>query len=252
MSKNRQRELQLAAITHRGRVRERNEDALSVCGAVFTGTMQEPVARVVAEPQILLLADGMGGHAQGDVASRTVLKVLIDRGSQSIVPLDWVDALHTANHRLYDLMGEDLHALGLGTTVAGVVISRSGVITFNVGDSRVYHHGQRGLVCLSEDDVPLGTGSHRTRRIAHQITQSLGGRLARTEILPHITEVPALEGGESLLLCSDGLTDMLQECEIAQVLSDTADPSRRVICLLNLALNAGGLDNISIIVVRAI
>ena len=154
----------VAAITHRGRLRERNEDALSVCGNVLTGTMREPFALApTTEPLIMLIADGMGGHARGDVASRTALKILMDRELDCRTLSDWVDALHAANHGLYDLMAEDPDAIGLGTTLVGAVVRRSGLMGFNVGDSRFYRHRQRGLVRLSVDDTPLGTAGSQLR-----------------------------------------------------------------------------------------
>jgi serine/threonine protein phosphatase PrpC len=85
----------VAAITHPGRVRERNEDAVSVCDNVLTGTMCEPFSPATAmEPVTMLIADGMGGHARGDVASRTALKILIDRGADCRTLSDRIEALH--------------------------------------------------------------------------------------------------------------------------------------------------------------
>ena len=252
MSPNHAKEIQIAAITHKGRVRERNEDAVAVLGTMLTGTMHEPVVyAATAKPFVLLIADGMGGHAKGDVASQTALKVMMDSELMDLSPSQWVETLHAVNHRLYDLMSEEPQSAGLGTTVVGVSINGDGLTAFNVGDSRAYRHGHRGLVRLSEDDVPLKAKEQRSPRLSHQITQSLGGRLVRTAIAPHIVEAPPLDEGESLLLCSDGLTDMLEEHEIANVLSFAGEPIQCVARLLALALDAGGHDNISIIVARA-
>jgi PPM family protein phosphatase len=246
------REFGIAAITHRGKVRERNEDAVSVCGDLLTGTMSEPFSiSTKMEPLIVLVADGMGGHARGDVASRAALKILIDRGSGVRMLSDWVEALHAANHRLYDLMAEDPGVLGLGTTLVGAVLGHRGLVGFNVGDSRLYRQTRRSFVRLSVDDVPLGSTGSKVPRATHQITQSLGGRLTRTAVLPHVNEGAPLEEGERLLLCSDGLTDMLTELEISKVMMETAEPAACVARLLALALESGGRDNISIVVVQA-
>ena len=244
--------IEVAAITNPGRLRERNEDALSIHGNVLTGTMREPFASATsAKLLVLLVADGMGGHPRGDVASRTALKTLIDRGSKCITSSGCAEALQAANHRLYDLMEEEPGAVGLGTTVVGAVVSPNGLISFNVGDSRIYRHSQNSLVRLSEDDVPLGTRDFQGPRATHQITQSLGGRLARTAIVPHVKEGPPLAEGESLLLCSDGLTDMLAERDISKVMTNVAEPAVCAARLMESALDAGGHDNVSIIVARA-
>ena len=182
---------------------------------------------------------------------RTALKILIEHQSDCATPSGCAEALQVANHRLYDLMEEEPATAGLGTTVVGAVVGPNGLISFNVGDSRIYRHGENSFVRLSEDDVPFGTIDFRGPRVSHQITQSLGGRLARTAISPHVSEGPPLAEGESLLLCSDGLTDMLPEIDIGKVMTNVTEPAACVARLMECALDAGGHDNVSIIVVRA-
>jgi protein phosphatase len=137
----------------------------------------------------------------------------------------------------------------MGTTIAGVAVGEEQIVYFNVGDSRVYRHSGRELFILSHDDVPLGTGS-RTSRLSHQITQSLGGRTAKTPIVPHVGTTSALNAEDTLLICSDGLTDMVPDQLVNSTIAEEQDLERCVRGLLRLALDAGGRDNISIIVAR--
>jgi protein phosphatase len=123
------------------------------------------------------------------------------------------------------------------------------IVCFNVGDSRVYLHSETELIQLSHDDVPLGTGP-RSNRPSHQITQSLGGRTVRTPIHPHVSTGPALNFEDTLLICSDGLTDMVSQPLVNSTIARERDLERCARTLLGLALDGGGRDNISIIIAR--
>jgi hypothetical protein len=120
----------------------------------------------------------------------------------------------------------------------------------NVGYSRLYRHSSAGLVRLSQDDVPIGTSGPGLRRSSHLVTQSLGGRTANTPIRPHLGSTGPLTVGETLLLCSDGLTDMVGEDDVASAIDPAKDIEESAANLLDLALSNGGRDNIAIVVVR--
>ncbi len=243
--------IRAAALTHRGAVRERNEDAVALGGILLTGDMSAPVvAEIDDETRVLIVADGMGGHVRGDLASRTVLEALRDRASAQNVP-SWCEALLFANGRLYDLMRERPGLLGLGATAVGVAFSRDTLIYFNVGDSRAYRHSRGLLEQVSHDDVPNAPRGLRSRMDPRQITQSLGGRRARTWITPHVTSALPLLPGETILLCSDGLTDMVTDETIRKVLDEAAGPALTARRLLDAALKEGGDDNISVVVATA-
>ncbi len=243
--------IRAAALTHRGAVRERNEDAIALGGVLLTGDMSAPViAEIDDETRVFIVADGMGGHVRGDLASRTVLEALRERASAEDVP-SWREALLFANDRLYDLMGERPELLGLGATVVGVAFSRDSLIYFNVGDSRAYRHSRGVLEQVSHDDVPHAPRRLRSGLGSRQITQSLGGRRARTRITPHITSALPLLPDETILLCSDGLTDMVSDATIRKVLDEAAEPALAARRLLDAALKAGGHDNISVVIATA-
>jgi serine/threonine protein phosphatase PrpC len=247
-----QQSYRVAALTHRGAVREHNEDAISVDNRVYDGDMLEPsVASLGQEGHYVLIADGMGGHANGELASRTVLQELLSEPDALRDRDRCADAILAANNRIYDLMSVQPHSAGMGTTVVGVSFDVRGLVYFNVGDSRAYLHPMGRLVRLSHDDVPLLKDTPSGRRSSHLITQSLGGRFVRTRVSPHIGTAPPLRSGETILLCSDGLTDMVDDDTITRAVNEYPDPELCVRRLFELALQGGGEDNVSIILVRA-
>jgi serine/threonine protein phosphatase PrpC len=137
----------------------------------------------------------------------------------------------------------------MGTTVAGIAVGSGGVVVFNVGDSRVDRIGARGLVQLSTDDTP-GPKLADGRTAAHTtalITQTLGGADVLNEVEPHVLEEP-LEAGARYLICSDGLTDLLDLADIGAELEE--DDEASVSALFRAAMAKGGHDNVSIILVR--
>jgi PPM family protein phosphatase len=129
--------------------------------------------------------------------------------------------------------------LGMGTTIAGLLLRGGEAVWFNIGDSRVYAVREGRLVQLSVDDVPPGprTGI---------ITQTLGGAPFFMPVDPHMGQT-ALSVPSRWLLCSDGLTDMLPDSEIEQILAQTDEHALRA--LFTRAMAAGGADNISIVLV---
>jgi protein phosphatase len=241
-----------AALTHPGLLRERNEDAVAFDGQLLLGEMKAPrVASLKAERSVLMVADGMGGHLGGDVASRTALEALLTKSVGCRDVAGWTQALQHANDALYDLMARRPSVWGLGTTVVGAVLSPDALIHFNIGDSRAYVYSGDELVRLSEDDVPIGTTGPQPGRSNHRITQCLGGQRERTRVAPHIARISPLAFEETLLLCSDGLTDMVAEADIEKALDTAVDPAKCVMRLLQMALEGGGEDNVSVIVATA-
>lgn len=239
--------IEISAVTHRGLVRDRNEDAISVDGEMLTGRSDAKVELLREGPDhLLMIADGMGGHARGEIASSLALE-FINRNQTPFDALEWQRLIREANNELYDFMVKRPETSGMGTTLVGVAMRCEGIMYFNVGDSRAYLHKVGKLIRISHDDVPDINGA---KRRSHQITQSLGGRLARTQIFPHVHTSPPLRYNETILLCSDGLTDMVSEERIEEHLSREGTPSTCVASLLNDALHQGGVDNISILVAR--
>lgn len=239
----------IAAFTHRGRVRPSNEDTIAVDGRISTGNMSEPlVTSVSSDCCVLMIADGMGGHAQGAMASRAVLDYLVVAIDRLADPASCAEAIEEANQHLFAIMHEDQEALGMGSTIVGAVLGAQRMVTFNVGDSRCYLFSSGQLVQLSRDDVPEQVNDHFRR--SHALTQSLGGSSLPLTIEPHISIDSPLAPGETLLLCSDGLTDMVDIQAISKILNAAGTPLQSVRVLAAKAFSAGARDNISLIVAR--
>lgn len=241
----------IAAFTHRGRVRPVNEDTIAVHTRILTGNMGEPlVTSVSGDCRVLMIADGMGGHAQGAMASRGVLDCLVAAIDRFSDPASCAKVIEEANQHLFELMHKHKEALGMGTTLVGAVLRADQLVTFNVGDSRCYLLSRGQLVQLSQDDVPEGENSQFGARRSHTLTQALGGSSLPVTVEPHISVDAPLAAGETLLLCSDGLTDMVPDNVIRDILSKAANSTMAARYLVASALQAGGRDNISLVVAR--
>jgi serine/threonine protein phosphatase PrpC len=231
----------VCAFTHRGRVRAQNEDTIAVGSWISPPEMSAPHAfdHPLAAPLLCAVADGMGGHRAGEVASRLVAFRLAQAGAHLVTVQRLRETLSRVNAELYETMAKDHSLAGMGTTVVGLVLSRL-LVRFNVGDSRLYRCGENGLSQLSIDDTPPGPR-------AGLITQSLGGGDPGWPLRPHLFE-EALPVPSRFLLCSDGLTDMLDDEDIEDCL--TLPDGKAAMQLFDLAMDAGGTDNVSIVLVR--
>lgn len=227
--------------SHVGRVRAHNEDALFVGDHVWA------------------VADGMGGHAAGDVASGLVIEGLrtLDAAAP-LRPADVVAALEATNDRILRHGHENPSTRGLGSTVAGIARLQVGgtphAAVFNVGDSRVYRVSgatlTRATVDHSEAEELVAGGvitreqalTHRSR---HVVTRSLGQPdTPRVDLW-----LVPFTSGDRFLVCSDGLTTEVDDDTIRDIMVATPDPSSAAASLVEAALVAGGRDNVSVIVV---
>ena len=238
--------LEVTAITHRGRVRAHNEDTIVVGNWICGDSMDEPrqFEHDASLTTLLLVADGMGGHVAGREASRRAARAMVRLlpGDTGAGEPEIADALRAANREVFDAAAEDPALKGMGTTVAGLVVTSDRTIWFNVGDSRVYSVRQEFLRQLSVDDVPAWQGAG-----GHVITQALGGAHAYVEVNPHVGALTTAPG-RRYLLCSDGLTDVVPMEAMERALAD--DDLSFVGELLDGALAAGGPDNVSIVAAR--
>lgn len=243
----------IAAFTHRGRVRPDNEDATAVDNRILTGNMDAPV--LVTTPSdccLLMIADGMGGHSHGAMASRAVLNYLVAAVDRLSNPASCAEVIEDASQHLYELMQEHPEALGMGSTLVGAVLKADQLVTFNVGDSRCYLFSGGQLVQLSQDDVPEGENDPFRPRQSHALTQALGGSPFPVSIGPHVTVDAPLAPGETLVLCSDGLTDMVSGRTISDTLRTAGGPLQATKKLAARAFSAGARDNVSLLVARCL
>ncbi|MGW3118147.1 PP2C family protein-serine/threonine phosphatase [Streptomyces sp. NPDC001107] len=238
----------VSALSHPGLLRERNEDSLVVGPWTLCATVTESPQTLVfplGTPLVVAVADGLGGHPGGDVAS-----ALVARRIASIGPaLDDKEAvgavLNACNRAVYQAAAEGTELTAMGTTVAGIVVRPGSLLIFNVGDSRVLAASPAGLRQVSVDDSPPLAPGQRTTSL---VTQCLGGSPGYRTISPHVTAA-SLSPGDRYLVCTDGLTDPLTTDVIEELLRDH-DDGRAAFELWKAAIAAGGPDNITLAVVR--
>ncbi|WP_241976556.1 MULTISPECIES: protein phosphatase 2C domain-containing protein [unclassified Cryobacterium] len=223
----------------------------------------------LAQAPVFLVADGMGGHAQGDVASQTVVRVFEEHIACDApsTPERVLDAIHSSNDAVRDLSAVDDYGTAVsGTTLSGIAFVDAGDdvgfhwMAFNVGDSRVYTWDGHTLAQLSVDHsavqemVDAGLISrdeaeqHPERNV---ITRAIG---ADESVDADVWLLPA-SGRHAFLICSDGLTKELGAAEIARILASYAGdslPSRsRADVLVDAALARGGHDNVTVVYVES-
>lgn len=241
--------LQVAGITHRGTVRENNEDCIAVGFWVSQETMESArdFDHALDQPLGCIVADGMGGHNDGERASLLVAGSLARR--LSTVGLTNVSAsVRAVNAELFAQLREHPEWAGMGSTAVGLAAHEAKLAIFNVGDSRAYKVAQSGLMQLSVDDSlqpnwKAGSGAERNT----QLLQCFGGRATFTDIEPHVVLEPCV-AGSTYLLCCDGLYETLTEeqmmAQIGQDLQTSAE------ALLRAALEKKARDNVTVALVR--
>jgi serine/threonine protein phosphatase PrpC len=245
--------IHIAASTHVGKVRKLNEDMLGISGWLSNHLELPPkIIHLDADGDLLtLIADGMGGHAAGEVASELAIQTLFAELAKSpardVKSLE--DALHVSNKTIFDAMRKPHGSMGMGSTVVGLSIHNETAFIFNVGDSRAYKLRDGYLVQLSVDDSadPPTYGEEAVHEKTGRITQALGGATRFVEIVPHISSIK-LQPGLIILLCSDGLSDMVTLEQMESLMS--SDIHESAARLQDAALAAGGADNISIMILR--
>jgi protein phosphatase len=252
--------LEITAATNLGRHRPANEDAIIVGRWLGFGDDTSHSARHEAFADLLLaVADGLGGHEGGNVASRMVVEGLAARTDDlRMGDMDSMIAVVAAiDQDLRDTAMSEPSLRTMGSTLAMAVVSTNAITVLNIGDSRIYlSEGLDELRQISIDDVPVDLLGERTLqadgnavvgRASHRITQALGGAaLRRTRLQPHVQTIET-SSPWTLLLCSDGLTDYVSEAALkARVMS----PSSRAGDLVEMALAGGGGDNISAVLAR--
>ena len=236
----------VTALSHLGAVRDQQEDSLVAGPWTLCATVTENPQTLVfplGAPLVVAVADGLGGHPGGEVASALVVRRLALAGP-SLDSEDSVrETLRDCNRTVYAAAAGSPGLTAMGTTVAGIVLTAERVLVFNVGDSRVYAASGGGLRQLSADDRLSGQGVR-----AGIVTQALGGQDEPADIDPHLVASP-LAPDTRYLICTDGLTDPVPASVLEAVLARHQD-GRAVFELWKAAIEAGGPDNITMALVR--
>ena len=248
---NRLPEYDIAFLTDPGRKRrgDPNQDSVLVLPADETRDLAP----------LLVVADGMGGHVGGAVASQKVVEAIAARYRQARPREDLLlllgECLETALEALRLHAEQDPSMASMGSTAVMAVLEEEQVTVANVGDSRAYLIHGREMSQVSFDHsvvgdqvrlkiiTPLEARSHPKR---NRLTQSLSPK--RTAIKPHICQVP-FDKDDTLVLCSDGLWGVIPEAMLQAVANDLPT-GEAVQKLVQLAINSGGPDNITVILAR--
>jgi PPM family protein phosphatase len=243
--------LEVALLTDVGNVRQYNEDSIA------------------ADPArgILALADGMGGHRAGEVASRMATETLVAglsaavdsfraNGRQHAPLLALGQSINRANKAIHEAGRLDTRYRGMGTTMAVAFFHDNRVTLGHVGDSRIYRVRDKRLSLLTRDDsllrdqVELGVISAQEASQSHNrslVTRALG---IDDKVSPHLVDETALPG-DVFLLCSDGLNDLVEDADIELIVASlSGNLPLAATHLVQAAKDNGGYDNVSVILAK--
>ncbi|NPD30973.1 Stp1/IreP family PP2C-type Ser/Thr phosphatase [Eggerthellaceae bacterium zg-1084] len=219
-----------------GCVREHNEDSLIVA------------------PPLYVVADGMGGHAAGEVASEIAVSTVARHAPERADAQELGRAVQAANEAIIHAAAEGRGREGMGTTCTAAMIDEDRLVIAHVGDSRAYLYDGSRLHQLTRDHSLMANMIEAGQLTAEEarvhpnrswITRALGND---PDTEPDLYEI-TVKAGDRLLLCSDGLTTMLRDAQIESTLSQVKDPQRCAAQLVNEAIAAGGVDNVTVVVV---
>ncbi len=233
--KNAAQVTQFGSRTDVGCVRDHNEDSL------------------VVAPPLFAVCDGMGGHEAGEVASEIAIEVLSDLAPSVPDPDSLRGAVIAANSEIIKAAQTGRGREGMGTTCTAAIVKGERIVIAQVGDSRAYLLTDGHLQQLTRDHslvadmVESGQMTKEQARTAPNrsiITRALG---TAPDTQPDLYEIN-VKAGDRLLICSDGLSGMLQDDEIEDILKHVSEPQRCASMLVSDAITAGGLDNVTVIV----
>ncbi len=231
-----------------GKCREINQDYIFVS--------EEPIGNL---PNLFLVADGMGGHKAGDLASEyTVAKVqeAVSKSMQTIPYQILKGAFQYANQKLLEKAGESDSYTGMGTTLVAATVKNNAVYVVNVGDSRLYKIGDK-IEQITEDHslveemVRMGEISKEQARNhpdKNIITKAIG---VSDTVEPDYFDTD-LQKGECLLMCSDGLTNMVSDRQIKEIVELRTDLESCAKELIRAANQNGGRDNIAVVLIERV
>ena len=217
---------------------------------------------------LLVVADGMGGHASGEIASKIAIDVIRDyfevskvkgaapagnyQEEYSETAIDVGSAVSFANKAIYEAAKSNSAWQGMGTTVAAALLNGNRLSIAHVGDSRVYLVRAGNIEQLTDDHSVVYEQMKRElltkeeaqkSEMKHVLTRALG---TRSDVDVDVDEL-TLAGGDILILCTDGLNSMVSDDDILSVVASTNDPASACETLINMANTNGGKDNITVI-----
>ncbi|HBI03925.1 MAG TPA: Stp1/IreP family PP2C-type Ser/Thr phosphatase [Paenibacillaceae bacterium] len=240
--------MEAAFKTHIGRVRQTNEDA----GAIQS--LQEGWV-------LAIVADGMGGHKAGDVASQMAVERISAHLHGLSFPMDITEienqvdsAIYLANQEIFQYAKDNPECSGMGTTVVIAVVNEHGGVLAHIGDSRIYrwHEGQLQLLTNDHTLVNELLKNHQItpeEAITHPRRNIITRAVGTDEVVEADFSMVEWQVGDLLLLCSDGLHGKVPQEEMERILQEV-DLEKAAEELVHLALEAGGQDNITVALLK--
>lgn len=230
----------VGAKTDKGLIRKNNEDAFYVD----------------AEKGIFIIADGMGGHNAGEVASQMAVEEIKKYLNTQENKFSQIlkQAIIEANKAIYEKAKKDPNLKGMGTTIVVLIVNNKNLHIAHVGDSRAYILTKEGLKQITEDhslvnewvkEGKITLDEARFHPMGNVITRALG---VEKEVEVEINTIPYQD--EPILLCTDGLTDMLEDKEIEEIIKNNPDPEQACEALIKEANEKGGKDNVTVILIK--
>jgi protein phosphatase len=248
--------IEFIGLTDKGRVRDHNEDSYLANGKIFTsldrgGEESITQVEITNSPLIFAVADGMGGHEGGEVASNMALELLKEK-IVSLPKENTIDYIHRTFQEIHTevlKMGREMNKNGMGTTLTGCIFCGSNFYIFNVGDSRVYRFRGDYIAQLTRDhSLREETGDNTLQK--NIITSCIGGGVE--EIRIDVTDFSSkIAEGDLFFLMSDGIVDSLNDDDL-EITFQTKDRSLgdTLQKVLELSLEKGSTDNVTGILIR--
>lgn len=252
----------VCAVTHAGRIRTENEDNYSLNGRLtYNGDLKKGSAFVqkMTEPFHLAVCDGMGGESYGELASGIAVETLA-KNAEDVYESgeDFSFAISNTLNEANDKICNEITARGarMGTTLAAIYAVKGSVICVNIGDTRIYHFSKGMLEQISFDHTHAqsivdagGIPQAKMGSIpdAKRLTKHLGVFPHESNLSPNISVIDDVDDGDVIMLCTDGLTDMIADSDIAEIISKGESPQDVSGKLIRKALGNGGKDNVTVI-----
>jgi PPM family protein phosphatase len=248
--------INVSYISHFGKIRKNNEDSILVNDLIISETNMDAPEKQLCEAENLTLAvaDGMGGHSKGEIASRMVLEILKEHYKKFRAKRHVFRFFSTAKNMLDEVAKNDKKSLGLGTTLSGISLRKKKGIIFSCGDSRVYKITAGGIEKLTTDHSLvqqlfekgiIQEEDMRTHPQKNIITASISGDMRSDKPTVFYKEV-SIQIGDRFLLCTDGLWESLSPDEMLDCLNQKSVDTIAE-ALKEKSLTLCGKDNISLI-----
>jgi len=245
--------LNIANRSDIGKIRSVNEDQ------GWAGQLNDEMA-------LAIVADGMGGHQAGDVASQMAIDAFREQFQHNVVKTSISlseckmllrQAIAKANDAIYQVASRNDQYYNMGTTIVAALLSKDQAVIGHVGDSRAYRISGEGLTLLTEDHTLVNelvkSGQLSAEEAAQHPRRNVLTRAVGTDATTEIDiESFSWNADDVLMLCSDGLTNMVSEQQMLEtILEESASLETKAEQLIQLALQAGGDDNITVILLQA-